>query len=96
MDTMILDNAGEFFAVLDRHPQVKVVLHGHTHQVADVEFKGKRVLGTPSTCIQFRPASRTFALDAEQPGYRWLDLGPDGSVATGICRVAVPPASDTA
>ncbi|WP_232470446.1 MULTISPECIES: 3',5'-cyclic-AMP phosphodiesterase [Methylococcus] len=96
MDTMILDNAGEFFAVLDRHPQVKAVLHGHTHQVADVEFKGKRVLGTPSTCIQFQPASRTFALDAEQPGYRWLELGPDGSVTTGICRVAVPPASDTA
>ncbi|AAU91930.1 cyclic AMP phosphodiesterase [Methylococcus capsulatus str. Bath] len=96
MDTMILDNAGEFFAVLRRHPQVKAVVHGHTHQVADVEIEGTRVLGTPSTCIQFRPASQTFALDAERPGYRWLELGPDGSVATGICRVAVPPASDTA
>lgn len=100
MDTMILDNAGEFFAVLGRHPQVKTILHGHTHQVSDFEIEGKRVFGTPSTCIQFRPASRTFALDEEQPGYRWLELGPEGSVATGICRVAVltppPPGSDSA
>jgi Icc protein len=94
MDTMILDNAGEFFAVLRRHPQVRAVLHGHTHQVSDVEIEGKRVLGTPSTCIQFRPASRSFALGEERPGYRWLKLGPEGSVETGICRVAVAPASD--
>ncbi|QJD29928.1 3',5'-cyclic-AMP phosphodiesterase [Methylococcus geothermalis] len=90
MDTMILDNAGEFFAVLARHPQVKAILHGHTHQVSDFEIEGKRVFGTPSTCIQFKPANRTFALDEEQPGYRWLELGQDGSVATGICRVPVP------
>ncbi|MEW6038939.1 MAG: 3',5'-cyclic-AMP phosphodiesterase [Pseudomonadota bacterium] len=96
MDTMILDNADAFFAVLGRHPQVRTILHGHTHQVSDVEIEGKRVLGTPSTCVQFRPASRAFALDEEWPGYRWLELGPEGSVETGICRVAVPPVSDNA
>jgi Icc protein len=96
MDTMILDNADAFFAVLRRRPQVRIILHGHTHQPSDFEIEGKRVLGAPATCIQFRPASRTFALDEERPGYRWLELGPEGSMATGICRVAVPPASDEA
>lgn len=87
MDTMILENAEEFLGILWRHPQVRLVLHGHTHQAADATARGLRVLGTPSTCIQFKPASTAFALDEERPGYRWLDLGRDGSVATGICRV---------
>jgi Icc protein len=88
LDTMVLENAGEFFAVLDRHPQVRGVLWGHVHQEYDDMRNGVRLLATPSTCFQFKPHSIDFALDATAPGYRWLDLHPDGRIDSGVCRLA--------
>jgi Icc protein len=41
-------------------------------------------LSTPSTCAQFLPHSEFFALDERPPGLRWLDLHPDGRVATPV------------
>lgn len=88
LDTMVLENAGEFFAVLDRHPQVRGVLWGHVHQEYDEMRNGVRLLATPSTCFQFKPRSDDFSLDATAPGYRWLDLYPDGRIDSGVCRLA--------
>lgn len=44
-------------------------------------------MATPSTCIQFKPLSSYFALDALQPGYRLLELKPDGSMLTNVYRI---------
>ncbi len=88
LDTMVLENAGEFFAILDRHPRVCGVLWGHVHQEYDDTRNGVRMLATPSTCFQFKPHSAEFALDAMPPGYRWLDLYPDGRIDSGVCRLA--------
>jgi Icc protein len=41
----------------------------------------------PSTCVQFKPLSKDFAIDDVAPGYRWLDLYPDGRVETAVSRV---------
>jgi len=91
LDTMAVDNAVELFSVIDRHPQVRGVLWGHVHQ----EFKSFRnnvlLLAAPSTCIQFRPGSKDFALDQRTPGYRWLELYPDGRIASGVERTASYP-----
>lgn len=87
IDQLGLNNAADFFAVVDRHPQVRVVLCGHVHQEADFQRNGVRVLSAPSTCFQFRPGSDDFALDDRPPGYRWLVLHRDGSIATGIKRL---------
>ncbi|MEO1144795.1 MAG: 3',5'-cyclic-AMP phosphodiesterase [Cyanobacteria bacterium J06638_22] len=87
MDDIGLLNAEEFFAVLDRHPQVKLVVFGHIHQKFEGERKGVRYLGAPSACVQFKPRSETFSLDETLPGYRLLTLHPDGQFDTVVKRV---------
>lgn len=87
LDTMMVDNGAEFFAVLDRHPQVRGVLWGHVHQVYDQIRNGVRLLASPSTCIQFQPRSEGFALDEAPPGYRWLALHANGMIETGVARL---------
>ncbi len=87
LDTMMVDNAAEFFAVLDQYPQVRGVLWGHVHQAYDQVRRGVRLLASPSTCIQFQPQSVGFALDEAAPGYRWLDLRECGAIETGVARL---------
>jgi Icc protein len=91
IDTMALDNPGAFFAILDDHPQVRGVIWGHVHQAFRAERNGVELLGTPSTCIQFLPGSEEFAVDAMTPGFRWLDLHPDGRIETGVERITAYP-----
>lgn len=87
LDGMVLENAGEFFAILDRHPQVRGVLWGHVHQEYDAMRHGVRLLATPSTCFQFKPRSSDFSLDSLAPGYRWLELHADGRIDSGVERL---------
>lgn len=91
LDEIGLDNPEDLFAVLDQHPQVRGLLFGHIHQAYNSERKGVALLGAPSTCIQFLPESHGFALDPATPGFRWLDLYPDGHIDTGIERIAAYP-----
>jgi Icc protein len=87
MDTMALDNPYAFFGIIDRHPQVRAILWGHVHQEFSGERKGVCLLGSPSTCVQFLPGSRDFALDTRTPGLRWLKLYGDGRIDTGVERI---------
>ena len=89
LDTSTLENPEELFAVLDRHPQVKLVLFGHIHQEFNRQRNGIHYLGSPSTSIQFEPQSSNFSLDSgEKPGFRLLNLYPDGRWETRIKRVS--------
>jgi len=87
LDTMAVDNPNDLFAVIDRHPQVRAVVWGHVHQAFDQQHKQYRLLATPSTCLQFLPASENFAIDEIPPGYRWLELYPNGELQTGVARL---------
>jgi len=93
MDDISLANAKDFWAIVDRHPQVRAVLCGHIHQELDIMRGNVRVLGTPATCIQFKPNCDDFQLDNKSPGYRWLDLLADGTIDTGVERIEgfIPP-----
>jgi Icc protein len=93
LDTMALDNAEEFFAVIDRHPQVRGIIWGHVHQAMHTVRNQVQLMSAPSTCIQFLPGSSNFALDMTAPGYRWLHLHPDGHIETGIDRTEEIPGS---
>lgn len=84
LDQVGLENPDEFFAVLDRHSNVRAVLWGHVHQIHAAERKGVKLLSTPSTCAQFLPLSASFAIDRRPPGYRWLELHPDGRISTEV------------
>jgi Icc protein len=79
-----LQNPDRFFGLLGDHPQVKAVLCGHIHQKFESEHRGVRLIGTPSTCVQFVAGQDEFAIDACPPGYRWLDLQTNGEIATGL------------
>ena len=93
LDTVGLENAAALFEVLDRHANVRVLLWGHVHQAFDGERRGVRLLGTPSTCAQFRPQSDQFAVDQRPPAYRWLELHPDGRVESSVVWVATADAA---
>lgn len=91
LDSMVLDNADDLFAIIDRHPQVRLVLCGHIHQAFNARRGDQLLLGSPSTCIQFLPKTEQFALDSLTPGFRWLELFADGRIETGIERLAAYP-----
>lgn len=87
LDEQMVADAAEFFAVLDDFDCVRAVLWGHVHQEIDRQRNGVRLLASPSTCVQFAPGCENFKADDRPPGYRWLDLAPDGGVSTGVSRV---------
>jgi Icc protein len=87
LDAIRLRNGDELFAVLDRHDNARGVLWGHIHQVFDGWRNRVRLLGSPSTCIQFMPGTDDFEIDVQPPGYRWLGLLPDGDIRTQVNRV---------
>jgi len=87
MDAINLQNSEKFFAVIDRYPQVKLVVFGHIHQAFEEQRRGVHYLGSPSTCVQFQPVAQEFAIDPMRPGFRLLTLFPDGSFQTKVVRV---------
>ena len=91
IDTMQVDNSAEVIAELARNPGIRAIVYGHVHQAAEQHSHGLRLLATPSTCVQFLPGSDDFALDPRTPGYRWLELYPDGRLETGIERIDAYP-----
>lgn len=87
LDRLGLADGDALFRVLDRHEQVRGVLFGHIHQVFETQRRGVRIMGTPSTCLQFLPGSAHFALDTRPPAYRELTLHPDGRIDSRVVWV---------
>lgn len=88
LDPQRVSNGDELLDLLVNYSQVKAVLCGHVHQDGVFNYQHLPVYSVPSTCIQFLPRSRGFALDDLNPGYRWLRLLDDGRLETGVSRVA--------
>jgi Icc protein len=59
-------------------------IFGHAHQEINAHYRGAPLFGTPSTAFQFAPRSETFAMGSKIPGYRWLSLYDDGSIASQV------------
>lgn len=88
LDQHDLKNTQAFHQLIQGYPNVKGVLFGHVHQNFEYQRNGVAYIATPSTCIQFLPLSRKFALDHQQPGYRHLTLHPEGHIVTRVRRLA--------
>ncbi|WP_390619218.1 3',5'-cyclic-AMP phosphodiesterase [Maricurvus nonylphenolicus] len=88
IDQYQVRSADQFFAIIDKHPQVQAIVWGHVHQDFSRERNGVQLMASPSTCVQFKPMSDEFAVDTVMPGYRWFDLHADGRIETGVSRVA--------
>lgn len=84
LDRVGLSNGEEFLAALAKSGQVRGCLFGHAHQDFEGTFGSLRVIGTPSTCRQFKPSSDEFALDDRPPAYRRVTLRQDGTIDTEL------------
>lgn len=87
LDQYSLRNAHILGEVLQGYPLAKTLVCGHIHQELDVIWQGRRVLATPSTCVQFKPLCANFAIDILAPGWRYLTLYSDGSLTTEVRRL---------
>ena len=84
MDAMGLKNSEALFQVLDRHNNIRGIIWGHIHQEFSTTRNGVLLLGSPSTCIQFRQQSDEAGIDTRPPAYRSLTLMENGSIRTRI------------
>lgn len=89
MDQLGLAQPQQFIDRVSAHANLRGVLWGHVHQEAHHRIDGTDWMSTPSTCVQFKPGCREFTLDELTPGYRRLDLLPDGRIDTKVWRVNV-------
>jgi len=87
LDTMTVSNGAALLAILDRYPHVRAVVFGHIHGEFTAVRNNIHLLATPATSVQFKPNTPDPQVDERPPGYRWLELYPDGTLATGIKRV---------
>lgn len=78
LDTVGLTNADSLLERMQSLDRVRLAIFGHVHQAYDAEHNGIRIIGTPSTCSQFKPRSDDFAVDDKPPAYRRITLLPDG------------------
>lgn len=78
LDGVGLGNGEEFLSLLAGFANVRAVVFGHVHQDYDELRQGVRLIGTPSTCSQFKPHSDDFAVDERPPAWRSLTLHADG------------------
>lgn len=92
IDTMVLENADRFLNLVNQHAHAKAILFGHIHQDYDQQHGSVRLLGSPSTCVQFAPKSAEFKVENKAPGYRSLKLSPDGRIQTHVVRCTDVPA----
>jgi Icc protein len=92
IDKIALNNPEQLFSILDQHDNVRGLLWGHAHQQFDGERNGVKLMGSPSTCIQFKSRQDEFGIDLTPPGLRWLALLPDGTIETGIEHLNHTPA----
>lgn len=84
LDQVGLRNGEEFLRVIARTGKVRAAIFGHVHQEFENSHDSIQIIGTPSTCRQFKVASDEFALDDNPPAYRRISLHRDGSVATEL------------
>ncbi len=87
LDSVGLEDAAIFMTAVAEQPKLRSVVFGHVHQEYDHVHGTVRVLGTPSTCRQFKPGSDEFDVDDRPPAYRRISLFPDGSVDTSVIWV---------
>ena len=87
MDSMILSNPEKLLELINQNKQVKGVIWGHIHQQFETEINEVHFLGSPSTCIQFKPGATSYARDKKTPGYRRLTMKDDGRLMSKIVHL---------
>lgn len=87
LDQVGLLNSEQFLRVAAASGKVRAAVFGHVHQEFEGHHASMRILGTPSTCRQFRVHSDEFAVDGNPPAYRRLTLHTTGEIETDVVWV---------
>lgn len=88
LNKISLENARQFFDVIDKYSNIVGVFCGHIHQDSHHKRNNVDYISTPSTCLQFAKNTKGFKLDLIMPGYRWFNFCDDGTYSTGVVRIA--------
>jgi Icc protein len=86
IDKYPLLNPEPLLQMIDHHPIVKAVVWGHIHRAFEAQRTGTAMLGGPSSAINSLTDVQKFTEDPAGPASRWLELGADGSVQSGIIQ----------
>lgn len=86
IDKYALREPGEFMELLEKDKRIRCVTWGHVHQDFYTERGAVKFLGSPSSVANSIPGRDKFTLDVGGPACRWLVLGRDGGVETGLLR----------
>ena len=84
LDQHRMQEGDQLMNLMNSSGNVRAYICGHVHQRHESEIGSLLFLTAPSTCFQFEPASNRFAVAEDGPGYRWLELSPDGSIKTEV------------
>lgn len=84
LDEVGLQNGDQFLRRAAVSGKVRIAIFGHVHQAFEGSHEAIRIVGTPSTCSQFKVASDVYAEDDRPPAYRRITLLPDGTVDTKL------------
>lgn len=91
LDKQRIANADKLYEVIASKggkENVKAIFTGHVHQECEASWFGIPVYTTPATCFQFTRKSVAFDISDQPPGYRWIELSPNGSIKTGVEYIA--------
>lgn len=89
LDAHQVQNANDVLSILQMHQNVQAYICGHVHLESTNQHNRLKLWTTPSTCWQFASDIDTFALSPLTPGWRWLELHPDGTIDTRVERLSM-------
>lgn len=84
IDRYRLADPGPLLELIERHRSVRGMVWGHVHQEFETRHGNARLLACPSTAANSLPGTERFTSDPAGPAGRWLNLGADGSLETGL------------
>lgn len=86
IDKYALRYSVDLMDLLEGDSRVRCVAFGHVHQDFAAERGSMKLLGSPSSVANSIPGQDKFTLDEGGPACRWLELGRDGGIKTGLLR----------
>ena len=84
MDEMKVGNGDDLLQLVRDKPQVRCMIWGHIHQEFTSQLGHILMLGSPATCIQFKPDTLEFEKDVLPPGYRKFRFHRDGRIDSSV------------
>lgn len=89
IDRYALGQAERLLELLEGDPRVRCITWGHVHQDYSATRGDMLLLGSPSSVANSIPGRPKFTLDVAGPACRWLRLGGEGELETGLLRPAL-------